>query len=201
MREHIHRDPADRRHGIGVTSALVVLMAVAGCTTVMPPPTAGGENSQALRAADLMPANVGAFKLAPGRPALMDKELSGGLRGGNISAPSGSYSQHLRETLRAELNSAGLLDPRSKVIIEGQLTDSKVDAAIGTGTSLLAARFQVSRDGQTLYDKELVAEDSWDSSFLGAVAIPRAIERYGATYKLLIGKLLTDNDFRRALAR
>jgi hypothetical protein len=33
------------------------------------------------------------------------------------------------------------------------------------------------------------------------LAIPRAIERYGATYKLLVGKLLIDNDFRRALAR
>jgi hypothetical protein len=201
MGEDFRRDLVCRCSSIGVTSALVMLTALAGCTSVMPPPTAGGENTQALRAANLTPANVGAFKLAPGRPASMDKELAGGLRGGNISAPSGSYSQHLKETLRAELNSAGLLDPQSKVVIEGQLTDSKVDAAIGTGTSRLAARFQVTRDGKTLYDKELVAEDSWDSSFVGAVAIPKAIERYGATYKLLVGKLLSDSDFRRALAR
>src|SRR5262245_61175611 len=201
MRErHIHGETTGRCHRIGVMAALAALMVFAGCTTVMPPPTASGVNSQALRAANLTPASVGTFKLAPGRPALMDKELSGGLRGGNVTAPSGSYSQHLKDTLRAELNSAGLLDPQSKITIDGQLTDSKVDAAIGTGTSRLAARFQVTRDGQAVYDKELVAEDSWESSFIGAVAIPLAIERYGATYKLLVGKLLTDNDFRRALA-
>jgi hypothetical protein len=185
-----------RRVGTGLLLALLF-----GCTTVMPPPMASGENSQALRAANLAPTNVGTFKLAAGLPPSMDRELSGGLRGSNIAAPSGSYSQHLKEALKAELQSAGLLDLQSRYVIEGQLADSKVDAAIGTGTARLAARFQVMREGQVLLDKELVVEDSWDSSFIGAVAIPRAIEHYGATYKTLVGKLLNDSDFRRALAR
>lgn len=185
-----------RRVGAGV-----LLVLLFGCTTVMPPPMASGENSQALRAANLTPTNVGMFKLATGRPPSMDTELSGGLRGGNISAPSGSYSQHLKEALKAELQSAGLLDLQSRYVIEGQLIDSKIDAAIGTGTARLAARFQVKREGQVLFDKELVVEDSWDSSFMGAVAIPRAIEHYGATYKSLVGKLLNDSDFRRILLR
>ena len=183
------------------TAALALLVPVLGCTTVMPPPMASGENSQVLKAANLAPSAVGTFKLAPGRPAQMDKELSGGLRGGNIGAPSGSYSQHLKETLKAELQSAGLLDLQSKYVIEGQLMDSMVDAAIGTGKARLAARFQVLREGQLLFDKEVSIEDSWDSSFMGAVAIPRAIERYGASYRALVGKLLNDSEFRRALAR
>lgn len=184
-----------------LVSAGAVVALLFGCTTVMPPPMASGENSQALRAANLAPANVGTFKLAAGRPPSLDTQLSGGLRGSNVAAPSGSYSQHLKDALKAELQSAGLLDLQSKYVIDGQLTDSKVDAAIGTGTSRLAARFQVRRDSQVLYDKELVAEDSWDSSFAGAIAIPRAIERYGATYRILVGKLLNDSDFRRILAR
>src|SRR5206468_5612432 len=98
MREQLCRDIACQRGRIGVASMLVMLAAMAGCTTVMPPPTAGGENTQSLRAANLAPGNVGAFKLAPGKPAAMDKELTGGLRGSNIAAPSGSFSQHLRET-------------------------------------------------------------------------------------------------------
>ncbi len=182
----------------GVVALLAVLV---GCTTVLPPPMAGGEYSQALRAANLAPTNVGTFKLAPGRPPSMDKELSGGLRGGNIAAPSGSYSQHLKEALKAELQSAGLLDLQSRYVIEGDLTDSQVEAAIGTGTARLAARFRVLLEGQVLFDKELAADDSWSSSFFGAVAIPLAIERYGANYKTLVGKLLNDSDFRRAIAR
>lgn len=181
--------------------ASALLLQVLGCTSVMPPPMASGEHAQALRAANLAPSTVGTFKLAVGRPASMDTELSGGLRGSNVSAPSGSYSQHLKDTLKAELQSAGLLDLQSKLVIEGQLTDSKVDAAIGTGTSRLAARFQVLREGTVLFDKELSVEDSWESSFAGAVALPRAIERYSASYKALVGKLLNDVEFRRALAR
>ena len=185
-----------KRVAVGVSLAFLF-----GCTTVMPPPIASGDNSLALRAADLAPANVGTFKLESGRPPMMDVELSGGLRGGNIVAPGGSYALHLEETLRAELHSAGLLDPQAKYVIEGQLSDSKVDAEIGTGTARLAARFQVIREGQILFDKELAVEDSWDSSFVGAVAVPRAIEHYGATYKSLVSKLLNDREFMRALAR
>lgn len=179
----------------------LLLGLLAGCTTIMPPPIASGQNSAALRRANLEPANVGTFKLAAGLPAAMDAQLSSGLRGSNAAAPSGSFSQQLKDTLKAELFSAGLLDPKSKYVIEGQLTDSKVDAAIGTGTARLAARFQVLRDGQAVFDKELAVEDSWDSSFVGAIAIPRAIERYGATYGLLVGKLLSDSDFQRSIKR
>ena len=200
MRES-DRQTAFLNSNIRYAGAAILMMWLVGCTTVMPVPMASGENSQALRAANLAPANVGTFKLASERPALMNTELSGGLRGGNVGAPSGSYSQHLKDTLKAELQSAGLLDLQSGYVIEGQLTDSKVDAAIGTGTARLAARFQVLREGRTLFDKELVAEDSWDSSFAGAIAIPRAIEHYGGLYKSLVGKLLNDSDFRRALAR
>ncbi|CAD5374051.1 conserved hypothetical protein [Rubrivivax sp. A210] len=189
-----------RRNGLAVATILISAL-FAGCTTVMPPPMAGGQSAKALRAAQLAPAQVGNFKLAPGKPAAMDTEIGGGLRGGNIAAPSGSFSRHLKETLRAELQSAGLLDPQSKLLIEGQLTDSQVDAAIGTGTARLAARFQVTSEGKVLFDKEVAAEDSWDSSFVGAIAIPRAIEHYGGIYRLLVDKLLGDADFVKALKR
>lgn len=197
----IHEKIVGIARNVRCAGTVALLALLVGCTTVMPPPMAGGENSQSLRAANLMATNVGSFKLAPGLPPAMDKELSGGLRGGNISAPSGSYSQHLRDALKAELQSAGLLDLQSPYIIDGELTDSKVDAAIGTGTARLAARFRVTREGKRVFEKELVSEDSWESSFVGAVAIPRAVEHYGAIYKGLVGKLLTDTDFRRAIAR
>ena len=189
------------RCALALLTALAAVLTMTACTTVMPPPMATAANVQALRAAQLAPAAVGTFQLAPGRPREMDIELSGGLRGGNIEAPNGSYSRYLKDLLSAELNSAGLLDLNAATVIEGQLTASKVDAAIGTGTAGLAARFQVLRAGQALFDKEVAVDDAWSSSFFGAVAIPLAIERYTALYRTLINKLLADADFRRALAR
>jgi hypothetical protein len=52
-----------------------------------------------------------------------------------------------------------------------------------------------------VYEKEIAAEASWESSFVGAIAIPAAMNQYGALYKTLVSKLVDDPDFRRALAK
>lgn len=181
--------------------ALVALLAaVTGCASVkMTPPAPSAANAEKLRAAKIVPAQLGSFTLAAGKPAAMDTTLSG-LRGSSLSPTTDTFSHQLRDEIAAELSAAGLLDPKSKSVIEGQLTDSMIDAAIGTGKGRLAARIQVKRDGQTLFDKELVAEASWESSFMGAVAIPLAMNQYSALYKTLAGKLFDDADFKRALA-
>lgn len=153
-----------------------------------------------LRAAQLAPAQVGVFRLAPGKEASMDTTLPG-LRGNTLSPAKGSWSQLLKDTLVVELTAAGLYDPASRFVIEGQLTDSRIDAAIGTGTGRLSARFTVANQGRVVYDKDLAVDARWDSSFVGAIAIPEAMNQYGALHKALVAKLVDDPDFRRALAR
>lgn len=176
-------------------------LVMTGCASVqMPAPAASAANVEKLRAAKLPPLATGSFVLAPGKPAEMDKTL-GGLRGSSMSPTNGSFALQLRDELVAELKAAGLHDTSSKNLIEGQLTDSMVDAAIGTGKGRLAARFTVKREGKTLFEKELVAEASWESSFVGATAIPLAVNQYGALYKALVGKLVDDSEFRAALTR
>lgn len=177
-----------------------MLVALTGCASVkMPAPAPSAANAEKLRATRLAPSQVGTFKLAAGKPAEMDTTL-GGLRGSSLSPTNGSFAGQLRDEIAAELSAAGLLDPKSGLVIEGQLTDSMVDAAISTGKGRLAARIQVRRDGQTLFDKEIVAEATWESSFVGAIALPAAINQYGALYKTLTGKLFDDTDFKRVLA-
>lgn len=180
---------------------VVLLAAVTGCASVKLESTgASPATLEKLRSARLAPAQVGTFVLAPGKDPAMDTSL-GGLRGSTLTPAQGTWSKHLQDTLVTELTAAGLYDPASRSVIDGQLTDSRVDAAIGTGTGRLAARFVVTRDGRVVFDKELAAEASWESSFMGAVAIPLAMNQYGALYKTLVGKLADDPDFRRALAR
>lgn len=179
---------------------VAVLAAMTGCASVkMPAPAPSAANAEKLRATKLAPAQVGNFTLAAGKPATMDTSLSG-LRGSTLSPTNGSFSSQLRDEIAAELTAAGLLDPKSNAVIQGQLTDSMIDAAIGTGKGRLAAKIQVQRNGKTVYDKEVVAEATWESSFIGAVAIPLAMNQYGALYKTLVGKLFDDADFKRALA-
>lgn len=177
---------------------LFVGLIVTGCASVkMPEPTASMGNLEKLRAANMVPAKAGNFKSST--PSL-DSDLSG-LRGSSLHAASGSFSQQLKSEIIVELKSAGLYDEASKVTIEGLLTDSKVDAAIGTGTARLAARFTVDRDEKRVFDKELSVESSWESSFVGAVAIPEAINHYSALYKALVGKLFEDSEFLAAVSK
>ncbi len=183
------------------SAALAIALAVTACANVKLDATgATAATVEKLRAANLAPAQAGAFKLAPGRDPAMDTALSG-LRGSTLAPAKGSWSQLLKDSLVIELTAAGLYDSASRSVIEGQLTDSKVDAAIGTGTGRVAARFTITNGGRLVYDKELAADASWESSFVGAVAIPEAMNQYGALYKALVAKLVDDPDFRRALAK
>lgn len=180
--------------------AIACVLFTTGCAQItMGSPKPTMENTQALRSSPLAPAQVGAFTVDAGKPAAMDRSHS--LRGANsVQSPiQGSFAQYLRESLVVELDAAGLLRPTAETVITGTLLNSTVDPAMGTGTAALQARFVVTRNGQQRYAKELSANAQWESSFMGAVAIPLAAANYEGVYRKLVGQLVNDPDFRRAL--
>ena len=59
----------------------------------------------------------------------------------------------------------------------------------------------MTRDSKRVFDKELAVDAKWESSFVGAIALPAAINQYSALYKTLVAKLFDDTEFRAALAR
>ena len=172
---------------------------LAGCTGLtMKSPTASATTVEKLRVAKLAAATTGTFVLAPGRDHSMDTSI--GSRGHAIVPGSGSFAQELRDEIVVELKASGLYDEKSNIVIEGQLTESELETGMGTGSGRLAAKFSVTRAGKPVYGKELAVEAKWDSSFLGAVAIPEAMNQYIALYKALAAKLFDDPEFRIALA-
>lgn len=183
-----------------LVTAAVISMQLTGCMTAkMSAPTPSVETATKLRAANLAPVAIGSFKVDASKSGI-DSSIS--LRGSNsVSAQSGSFAQYLGETLKVELASAGLLDPASSTVISGTLTQAEADAAIGTGKAKLAARFVVTRGATVAFDRELSAESSWESSFIGGVAIPLAAQKYEGLYRTLVGNLVNDADFRAAIAK
>jgi hypothetical protein len=171
-----------------------------GCAPMnMSIPTPSMENTVKLRNPAYDKVAVGSFALDASKSASLDK--SHGIRASAVAAPSGSFAQYLGETLKVELMSAGLLDANAATTITGTLTETDVDASIGTGKGVLAARFVVTRAAQVRYDKELKVESSWDSSFMGAVAIPLAAREYEGQYRKLVSKLLDDASFLQAISK
>jgi len=82
----------------------------------------------------------------------------------------------------------------------GLLTRNDLDSSgIVKGTGLIEAQFVVRRDGQVKFDKIKSASAEWESSFAGAVAIPKAAQNYPVMVQSLLAALYSDADLQSAL--
>ncbi|MBX3653152.1 MAG: hypothetical protein KF686_03135 [Ramlibacter sp.] len=186
---------------VALLPPLIFLGVLTGCAQIqLGAPVPGIDNIQKARSAGIAPVSLGIFSLAPGKPAGMDQSVIA--RTNRIFSPyDSSFAKYLKENLAADLRAAGLLDAASAVVIEGQLTESELDAAIGVGTGSVAARITVTRSGAKVYDRELRVSGSWESSFVGAYAVSAAVNEYSLLYRKLVSALLDDPAFRRAAKR
>ena len=153
----------------------------------------------ALRQSGMAPAAVGEFSPAAALPPARDKSVS--VRGSSLRSPSGSFAVYLRDALIADLRAAGKYEPAAPTVITGELIRNELAAGgVSTANSALGARFAVTRAGATLYDKAIDVTHEWSSSFVGAIAIPEAINQYTQMYTRLLQKLFADPEFEAAVA-
>lgn len=172
------------------------LLALTACVTAPPPRYQPGiDNTQALLRGGHDAIAVGTFDAAPG---VKNTDLN--VRGSTLTGGSdGTFSAYLREALITELKTAGRYSDTAETRISGTVTDNRLDAAIKTGSADVAAHFVVTHGGAKVYDKTLSAHQTWDSSFIGGVAIPAAMRNYAATVQKLLGQLFEDPDFGAAV--
>lgn len=186
---------------IGRTTAfLLPLLLLAGCAaTPVDPPQTSVNVVRAMLAANIPPLRVGMFRAAPSGN-VDDREIR--LRAAGIKAPSGSsFSSHMGETLSEQLRIVGKLDPSSPYEISGTMLENGANPAIGKAKGILKFDFRLTHDGKPRFEKILSVETQWNSSFIGALAIPEAERQYMGLYPELIAKLVNDPEFRAALQR
>lgn len=173
---------------LGGMAALLVGCVTMPATTYQP----SIDNTQALLRDGKSRLAVDAFAVAKD---VDNKSLS--VRGSQLTGGSdGTFSTYLRDAIQAELQTAGRYDAASATRISGTLTGNELDGSgVSTGHAKVSARFVVMRQQTKVYDKELTATHQWDSSFIGAIAIPAAMQNYTTTVQKLIGLLLADPDF------
>lgn len=163
----------------------------------MPAPSyqAGIHNTERLIGMRTRPIAIGRFAAAPG----VDRPLN--VRGSHLQGGSdGTFATYLREALAAELATAGRLDPASGTRIGGTLLHNDLNASSGTGGATIRVRFTVESDGAPKYERDLQVDHRWESSFMGAIAIPAAMDNYAGAVQRLIGQLLEDPAFQDAVA-
>ncbi|SFC98096.1 hypothetical protein [Collimonas sp. OK412] len=173
----------------------VVLMA--GCSVMAPPYSASITNVQKLKEAGTQMTKVGDF--ASSKDQGNANPIS--IRGSSMKSPyQDSYSKYVEEAIKQELSLANRGAPNADVEVTGTLLKNDLDATgFSKGSGDIEARFIVKKSGQILYDQVKSVHHEWPSSFVGAVAIPRAIEEYPTLVQKLLTSLYADQNFLDAL--
>jgi hypothetical protein len=174
-------------------AAVTALMS--SCTLMAPNYSPSVKSVQALKSS-------GASPVALSKASVAKESLNKvSLRGSQLKSPYGSYSNYIEQALKKELGDAGLLDETSKVVVGTVLTKNDVDAAMSKGIGNIAAVFSVTKNGSKIFEKEITAHEEWPSSFVGAVAIPNALNAYPAIVNDLIANLFNDKEFLKAISK
>jgi hypothetical protein len=171
-----------------------------GCTLIAPKYTSTPTNVNQLLDNASAGVRIGEFRADPRAQRGVDRVS---LRGNPMVSPyANSYLEYLREALSQDFEGAHLLDPNSTIEISGMLIHNDVDIdGFSTGHALFEARFIVKRNGQVSFDKVKTSKDDWDSSLVGAVAIPKAQQNYPLVVQKLLTSLYSDPDFIAALKK
>ena len=177
--------------------ALLAVALTSGCSMVAPRYTPSLENVQKLKDSGAQVTNVGAFESTTTKEN--PKAIS--IRGSSLNSPyDGSYGNYLADALKQELSLANKLAPDAEIQVTGALQKNDINAgSFSTASGDIAARFVVTRGGAVRYDQVKSIHDEWESSFVGAVAIPRAQQRYPVMVQKLLAALYADPTFLQAL--
>jgi hypothetical protein len=178
--------------GIAVSAILV------GCAGPAPNYAPSIDNVEALKNNGAgASVKTGVIGVKPGMPGASAMTL----RANSMTSPVGAhYGDYLAAALRQELELAKLYNPQAGTEITGTLLTNNINAGgIGTNEGQIEARFVVTANGQVRFDKVKKIERKWESSFAAAVAIPLAANNYPLMVQSLVGALVTDPDFIKAI--
>lgn len=178
---------------------LFVAVLITGCTSTAP----NYQNSIAnIEAAGKLSGNVavGKFAFEKGK----EKELNDvGARASTFKSPvNDSYADYLAQAVSSELKAAGKLDPAATKTLTAVIEKNWLSAAgMSMNEAEVRVRFKLQDGTNTSFEKTLISKNEWESSFIGAIAIPRAIQNYVGTLQKLLNQLYSDSDFASATAK
>lgn len=179
--------------------AIVLLVSVmtTGCMTMQTPTYEPSINNyEKLQEGGYKKVAVADFTLA-------DEELNQISVRGNplVSSVNESYGTYLKAALEEEFYKAGLLLSDSSCVISGVILENDIETGASEAKGHISAQVVVTDNGKVLFDKKLTATHQWASSFIGAVAIPRARDNYPFVVREFIFKLIEDEEFQKAMTR
>lgn len=171
-----------------LTVALSLL--ITACSMQAPPYEASIENVQIIKRAKVKQVKVGTITST--------KQLDSiSLRGSSMYSPvNKSYGSYLQKALEDELKLAKLLSAVSSTVLTGEMLTNDINiSSFSEGIGEASAKFVVTRDNKVIFDKIISTNHIFESSFIGAIAIPNAQASYVNLVQKLIKNLFEDKTF------
>ena len=169
---------------------LIGVLFLSACTIQVPPYSADIGTVSKLKQETVSPLSVGTIK--------SEKKLNKiSLRGSPlISSVGNSYGKYIENALLQELKLAKLWSGVAKKQVTGKVIDQDIDVTgFSEGSSFIKVNFIVSEENIILFEKEIMAEHTFDSSFMGAIAIPNGQKSYVELVQKLLTNLYADEEF------
>lgn len=124
------------------------------------------------------------------------------VRGHGAVSPVGvGFANYVQDALTQELSKADLFQPPSALQIGGQVIATDIDASASGGRTTLTVEFTVTQGSTLRLRKQFSTVYPWESSFIGAIAIPRAYQTYPKAVEMLLRQLYQDTQFQQVLRR
>jgi len=178
---------------INLIAFCALALLLTGCASTAPNYQATNDNTRTLQLVSGGNVGVGNFTAAS------DDLNHLTIRAERFSSPyNDSFAEYLKQALRSELEASGKLNANSATTITGILLKNELNTPFDIGTAHISARIVVTRNSTSLFDKVISGDSQWESSFIGAIAIPASRQHYADAIKKLLRNLFADPDFRKA---
>lgn len=178
---------------------LMAVTALSGCASFnVPAYSPRYEVIDQLKKMPIEKLSVGDFQ--PTDPKATVNHIS--LRGASLSPEHGTYADYLKDALRSDLSEMGIYDPASGTRLDATLLKNDIDVSgFSTGNGVIAAKLSVTKLSKVVFEKTYTANTQFDSSFAGAVAVPKGQAEYPNLVRTLLQQIYLDKAFIEAVKK
>lgn len=124
------------------------------------------------------------------------------LRAARLNSASGSFAKYLEDALIGDLKEISVYDPSAHTRIDAVILHNEMAiGGISTGEGLMDVELTVTREGVQRLHKTYKARTSFESSFLGGIAIAKGQSEYPNLVRTFLRNVYSDPAFIAALAK
>lgn len=124
------------------------------------------------------------------------------LRAASLSAEQGTFSAYLEQSMIQDLTSMGIYQPDSNVRIKATIVENDLDiSSFSKGYGKMVVDLEIHKSTVLAFTRQYIGETEFESSFAGAVAIPKAQSEYPYLVRQLLKQVYSDPDFIRELSK